>query len=179
MTTSTSSKTPNAGPAATFFDELASGATSRCCGRYRGTFGSISCDGADTDSWLVAIDKGDLTVTREAGNADCIIRGERAVFDEVVKGRSERGRRGPAGGVGMPRRPRAPVRDPADLPGPATWVGPDCRHAEGVMSDEMVKILNGNTFVVSDHAATSRHRRPTPPDCSPSTPGTCRSGGSP
>jgi glycogen debranching enzyme len=29
-------------------------------------------------------------------------------------------------------------------------VGPDCRHEERVMSDEMVKILNGNTFVVSD-----------------------------
>jgi len=34
------------------------------------------------------VDNGELTVTREAGAADCTIHGERAVFDEVVAGRA-------------------------------------------------------------------------------------------
>ena len=38
------------------------------------------------------------------------------------------------------------------------------------MSDDLVTILDGNTFVVSDAAATSRRRSPTRPACSRSTP---------
>ena len=44
-------------------------------------------DGENVDSWLVAIDKGALTVTREMASADCTIRGDRATFDELVAGR--------------------------------------------------------------------------------------------
>ena len=35
----------------------------------------------------MAIDKGELTVAHEAGQADCTIRGERSVFEELVGGR--------------------------------------------------------------------------------------------
>src|SRR5579862_2931147 len=50
----------------------------------------------------------------------------------------------------MPRGHLPLDRDPADLSWPAARVGPHCQHKECTMSDEMVEILNGNTFVVSD-----------------------------
>ena len=36
--------------------------------------------------WLVTIEKGDLTVSRERGQADCVAQADRGLFDGVVKG---------------------------------------------------------------------------------------------
>lgn len=38
------------------------------------------------DSWLVAIDYGDLRVTREYRDADCVVRAAKAGFDRVATG---------------------------------------------------------------------------------------------
>jgi putative sterol carrier protein len=40
-----------------------------------------------TGGWLIAIDKGDVEVSRRRGEADCVIRVERGVFDGIVSGR--------------------------------------------------------------------------------------------
>jgi putative sterol carrier protein len=40
-----------------------------------------------TGGWLIAIDKGDVEVSRRRGEADCIIRVEKGVFDGIVSGR--------------------------------------------------------------------------------------------
>ena len=66
----------------------AGAATSRCWPRSPAASGSISSDGTHTDSWLVTIDKGDLTVSHEPGAADCTIRGDKALFDELAGGRA-------------------------------------------------------------------------------------------
>ena len=88
MTTSTSRKTSAGDTAATFFDELGRRGNEPLLRKVSGRVRFDLVDGAHTDSWLVAVDKGELTVAREAGAADCTIRGERAVFEEVVGGRT-------------------------------------------------------------------------------------------
>lgn len=40
------------------------------------------------DRWFVVIERGDVRVSREEGEADCVIHGSRAVFDQIVSGRS-------------------------------------------------------------------------------------------
>jgi predicted lipid carrier protein YhbT len=43
-------------------------------------------DGDRTDRWLVAVDKGDTTVSHKAGPAECTIRAERALFERLCRG---------------------------------------------------------------------------------------------
>ena len=40
-----------------------------------------------TERWFLAIDKGDLTVSRRNVRADCVIRAERSVFEGLATGR--------------------------------------------------------------------------------------------
>jgi putative sterol carrier protein len=87
MTTSTTRKTPTAGPAAMFFEELGERGHEPLLRKVSGRVRFDLVDGGHTDSWLVAVDKGELTVARKAGTGDCTIRAQRAVFDEVVQGR--------------------------------------------------------------------------------------------
>ena len=87
MPPSTHRETPAASPAATFFDELERRGSEPLLRKVSGRVRFDLVDGARTDSWLVAVAAGELTVTREAGPADCTIRGDRAVFDEVAGGR--------------------------------------------------------------------------------------------
>jgi putative sterol carrier protein len=44
-------------------------------------------DGKRTQRWLVAVDKGDLAVSRGPGEASCVVRAEKAVFDKLASGR--------------------------------------------------------------------------------------------
>ena len=43
-------------------------------------------DGGRTDRWLLAIDKGDVRVSRRNAAADCVVRADRAFFDRAVAG---------------------------------------------------------------------------------------------
>jgi predicted lipid carrier protein YhbT len=43
-------------------------------------------DGGRTDRWLVAVDKGDTTVSHQGGPAACAIRAERALFQRLCRG---------------------------------------------------------------------------------------------
>ena len=43
-------------------------------------------DGNRTQRWLVDIKKGDVAVSRNNGDADCIVRADRTTFDQVVTG---------------------------------------------------------------------------------------------
>ena len=45
-------------------------------------------DSSRTDRWLVAISKGDITVSHKRGTADCTIRGSEALFDDLASGRT-------------------------------------------------------------------------------------------
>ncbi|MEU5950217.1 SCP2 sterol-binding domain-containing protein [Micromonospora sp. NPDC047465] len=41
------------------------------------------------DRWLVAIERGDVRVSRDGGEADCALHGSRATFDRIVSGQSQ------------------------------------------------------------------------------------------
>ena len=43
-------------------------------------------DGGRTDRWLVAVDKGDTTVSHQGGQAECTIQAERALFERLCRG---------------------------------------------------------------------------------------------
>jgi putative sterol carrier protein len=43
-------------------------------------------NGRQTARWLVSIDRGDIGVTRKNVQADCVVRADRTLFDEIVSG---------------------------------------------------------------------------------------------
>jgi putative sterol carrier protein len=49
--------------------------------------GSVRFDLTDSkERWLVSMDRGNLTVSRRAGKADCIVRARKKVLDRVTAG---------------------------------------------------------------------------------------------
>jgi putative sterol carrier protein len=44
-------------------------------------------NGKQTERWLVAIDEGDIAVSRKSGQTDCSVRSSKALFDDIVAGR--------------------------------------------------------------------------------------------
>ena len=87
MPASSAPTTPTGDPAATFFDELAQRRNEPLLRKVSGHIRFDLVDGGQADSWLVTVNKGELTVAHEAGQADCTIRGERSVFEELIGGR--------------------------------------------------------------------------------------------
>lgn len=75
-------------PTATFFDDLARQGHEPMLRKVSGRVRFDVVEGRRTRVWLVDVDEGALTVAGEAGPADCTIRGDRAVLDEVVQGRA-------------------------------------------------------------------------------------------
>ena len=52
------------------------------------TRGSVRFDLTDSsERWLVTIDRGNLTVSRRGGKADCIVRARKKVLDRVAAGK--------------------------------------------------------------------------------------------
>jgi putative sterol carrier protein len=52
----------------------------------KGTVRVELADGKRTDRWFLAIDKGDLSVSRRNAGSDCTFRTNKALFDRIVKG---------------------------------------------------------------------------------------------
>ena len=44
-------------------------------------------EGRRTRRWLVAVERGDMTVRSGSGDASCVVRADKAVFDRVASGR--------------------------------------------------------------------------------------------
>jgi putative sterol carrier protein len=44
-------------------------------------------DGKKTERWLLEIHRGDLAVSRRNVRADCVVRGDRALFERIASGR--------------------------------------------------------------------------------------------
>lgn len=45
-------------------------------------------DGKRTHRWVVAVDRGDIAVTKGGGEASCVLRVDKAVFDKLASGRA-------------------------------------------------------------------------------------------
>jgi putative sterol carrier protein len=43
-------------------------------------------DGKRTDRWFVALDKGDVSVSRKNRAADCVVRADRRLFEAMARG---------------------------------------------------------------------------------------------
>jgi putative sterol carrier protein len=70
-----------------FFDELAGRGHEPLLRKATGTIRFDVVDGRRTRSWILTVDDGDLAVTARSGDASCVFRADKAVFDKVVAGR--------------------------------------------------------------------------------------------
>jgi putative sterol carrier protein len=75
-----------ADPTAEFFDELAQRGYEPLLANASGTMRFDIANGKKTESWLLAIDKGKLTVSRSGGAADATFSAGKAEFDRLVRG---------------------------------------------------------------------------------------------
>ncbi len=108
-------------------------------------------EGDDVEHWYLTMKKGALKVAQDGGEPDCTVSGDRATFEAILSGRANamaallRGAIHPQGKVVLLTALQRL------FPGSPGARGTASRRLRGaaVMSPA-VKILNGNTFVVSD-----------------------------
>jgi putative sterol carrier protein len=73
---------------AVFFEELGRLEHVPVMKRASGTIRFDLKDKASTERWFVIVEKGDLRVSRRNTRADCVVRGEKSVFDGVASGKT-------------------------------------------------------------------------------------------
>ena len=73
-------------PTAEFFESLRRRGHEARLRRATGTFRFELVDGKKIDRWHVTLSKGDITVARRGGAADCVFRMDRALFDRLASG---------------------------------------------------------------------------------------------
>ena len=148
-------------PIASFFEELSSKGHEPLLHHASGTLRLDLQLESGIERWYLTMATGDLTVSHRNARADATIRMDRKLFEGMTKGTVNvtaallRGVFGIEGDLGL----CSPSFVPA-VPRAAAFASIVPRAAEGVgrMSADLVKILDGNTFVVSDARATSRRR---------------------
>jgi putative sterol carrier protein len=69
-----------------FFDKLARRGHEPLLAKVSATLRFDLADGKRTDHWLVALHKGDVAVTRENIEADCVVRTDKALFNRMLTG---------------------------------------------------------------------------------------------
>jgi putative sterol carrier protein len=78
---------PPIDPTERFFTELASRGHEPLLRKASGSMRFDVVDGRQTRRWLVAVERGDMAVSRGGGDASCVVRADKAVFDKVASGR--------------------------------------------------------------------------------------------
>ncbi len=73
---------------AAFFGELGGRGHEPLLNKASGTLRFDLRDGKRVDRWLVAVKKGEVTVSRRNGVADCVVSTDRAIFDGVASGKT-------------------------------------------------------------------------------------------
>jgi putative sterol carrier protein len=73
-------------PTGEFFDELGRREHEPMLRKATGTLRFDLVDGPNTAHWLVAVKKGDVSVSRSNNKADCILTTDRPLFDAIVRG---------------------------------------------------------------------------------------------
>ncbi|HME04377.1 MAG TPA: SCP2 sterol-binding domain-containing protein [Solirubrobacteraceae bacterium] len=71
---------------AKFFDDLSRRGHEPLLERVTASFRFDLVDGGKTDRWLVAVNKGDLAVSRQNRKADCVLHADRKLFDRLAGG---------------------------------------------------------------------------------------------
>ena len=75
-------------PTEEFFAELERRGHEPLLSKAKGSIRFDVVDGKRTSRWLVAVDRGDVSVSRRNASADSTVRIDRALFDRVVTGRA-------------------------------------------------------------------------------------------
>ena len=73
-------------PTTEFFDELGRRGHEPMLRKATGTLSFDISDGASTAHWSVVVKKGDVSVSRAHGEADCTVKTDRPLFDAIVSG---------------------------------------------------------------------------------------------
>ena len=135
---------PPTDPTEQFFAELAARGHEPLLRKASGSMRFDVVDGRRTRRWLVAVERGDMTVrSGGGGDASCVVRADKAVFDKVASGRLNAVAAVLRGDLQVEGDWRLLVRMQRLFPGPR-------RKTSDRVNDGLVKILDGNTFVVSD-----------------------------
>jgi ubiquinone biosynthesis protein UbiJ len=71
---------------AVFFDELARHGRVQLLGDAVGTLRFELVSGSRVEIWRVGLDHGDVSVSQDEGDADCVVRGDKALFDGIASG---------------------------------------------------------------------------------------------
>jgi putative sterol carrier protein len=71
---------------AEFFAELGQRGHEPLLNRANGTLRFELKDGQRTDRWLVAVKKGDVTVSHKGGDAEMVVRADKTLFDRLASG---------------------------------------------------------------------------------------------
>jgi putative sterol carrier protein len=71
---------------AEFFDRLAARGHEPLLEKAAGTLRFELADDGRRDTWLVTVAKGDVSVSRKDGAADCVVRADRELFDAIAAG---------------------------------------------------------------------------------------------
>ena len=71
-----------------FFDELDRLGHLPALGKLEATMRFDLAHEGKTDRWLVAIDKGDVAVSRRNARADCVLRADRSLFERLAGGQA-------------------------------------------------------------------------------------------
>jgi putative sterol carrier protein len=71
-----------------FFEELDAAGHNPVLEKAKGTLRFDVTDGKRTARWVVAIDKGDVAVSRRNAKADCVVKMDKALFDDLATGRA-------------------------------------------------------------------------------------------
>jgi putative sterol carrier protein len=73
-------------PSVDFLEELGRRGHLEVFEQVKGRLRLDLADGRETDSWLVAVDQGNVRVSRGRQDADCVVYAERIFFDRFVTG---------------------------------------------------------------------------------------------
>jgi putative sterol carrier protein len=73
---------------ASFFDDLGRRGHESLLAHVTGTIRFDLKDVKRTDHFIVAVQKGDITVSKANEDANCVVRADRALFDDFAKGES-------------------------------------------------------------------------------------------
>ena len=82
--TATTSTTPDT--TAQFFDQLNARGQEPLLGNMTTSLRFDLTSGPRTEHWLITVKQGDVSVSRRNGRADCVVRGDRELFDEIAAG---------------------------------------------------------------------------------------------